>query len=179
MITTANDKNGWPFKNRIPFKNLTHLTIWKPNTFGFRAPTVFILDDRITTLVCFRRQIQESEPWRGNDLGHQEDLSGSHVNHLKNLSNHLSNEERDKLTAAIHGYLLGKKEAASGESSTLLKTQSNFFSDPGSGSGSKVLGKIDVGSSGQGNYGKKINVWDKVNKVRALLKKHFKCRWLL
>ena len=128
------------------------------------------MDDRITTLVCFRRQIQESEPWRGNDLGHQEDLSGSHVNHLKNLSNHLSNEERDKLTAAIHGYLLGKKEAASGESSTLLKTQSNFFSDPGSGSGSKVLGKIDVGSSGQGNYGKKINVWDKVNKVRVLLK---------
>lgn len=114
-----------------------------------------------TLLFCLRRQTQESEPWRGNDLGHQEDLSGSHANHLKNLSNHLSLEERDKLTAAIHGYLLGKKEG-SGDSG-LSKNKIEFFTDPSS----KSLGKIDVGSGSQGNYGKRINIWDKVNKVKT------------
>jgi hypothetical protein len=112
----------------------------------------------------FRRQTQESEPWRGNDLGHQEDLSGSHANHLKNLSNHLSLEERDKLTAAIHGYLLGKKEG-SGDSG-LSKSKIDFFTDPVSSS--KTLGKLDTGSGSQGNYGKRINVWDKVNKVKTI-----------
>lgn len=115
------------------------------------------------TLPFTRRQTQESEPWRGNDLGHQEDLSGSHANHLKNLSNHLSLEERDKLTAAIHGYLLGKKEG-SGDSG-LSKNKIEFFTDPSS----KSLGKIDVGSGSQGNYGKRINIWDKVNKVASVL----------
>ena len=97
-------------------------------------------------------------------MGHQEDLSGSHANHLKNLSNHLSLEERDKLTAAIHGYLLGKKEG--GGDSGLSKNKIDFFTDPVSSS--KTLGKLDAGSGSQGNYGKRINVWDKVNKVKKI-----------
>jgi hypothetical protein len=73
------------------------------------------------------------------------------------MSNQLSIEEKDKLVAAIHGYLLGKKEV--GGDSTVKKV--DFLSDP------KALGKMDLTASGsQGNQGKKINVWDKVNKVR-------------
>ena len=77
----------------------------------------------------------------------------------------MSLEERDKLTAAIHGYLLGKKEGGGGDSS-LSKSKLDFFTDPVSSS--KTLGKLDVGSGSQGNYGKRINVWDKVNKVKKI-----------
>jgi hypothetical protein len=77
----------------------------------------------------------------------------------------LSIEEKEKLTAAIHGYLLGKKEGSGGgaESAGLsTKNRVDFFTDP---STTKTLGKLDVGPGGQGPYGKRINVWDKVNKV--------------
>ena len=101
--------------------------------------------------------------WRGNDLGQQEDLSGSHANTLKNLSNHLSLEDRDKLTAAIHGYLLGKKEGGGESAGLSSKNKTDFFTDPATAS--KTLGKLDVGPGSQ--YGKRINVWDKVNKVNT------------
>ena len=109
-----------------------------------------------TFVMSNRRQSQDGESWR--DSFGESDNSTTTAGHLKNLSNHLSVEEKEKLTAAIHGYLLGKKEGASGE--PIKKV--DFLADPVGGS--KALGKIEPVA---GTQGKKINVWDKVNKVRT------------
>ena len=109
--------------------------------------------DILKSIFSYRRQTQEGDSWRDGLI---ESDNAAAASHLKNLSNHLSVEEKERLTAAIHGYLLGKKEGTSGESIKKV----DFLSDPVGGS--KALGKMETVPGAQG---KKINVWDKVNKV--------------
>ena len=105
-----------------------------------------------------RRTWHEGEGWREGGVESDNPATSSN---LKNFSNQLSVEEKEKLNAAIHGYLLGKKEGSSGEPAM---KKVDFMSDPVGGS--KSLGKLEPAA---GSQGKKINVWDKVNKVSCLL----------